>query len=270
MPPFGSYEGRRASIEAPITWKEYQSAWRHYSGHWEAAAARCENGVYPAERVRDVILDDTESSLKVHLQQVMDLWGGRWLLESYMAGQVLASVETEHGIAQDANRLDQLVEEVGEELRVAKDESESLDNWFDALHQLSPHIHHGMALAHHLENNTMQRFFDELSADTGTVLGNLAPRYLRGSAFSSEHLLPERRGVVPTKKELRYKLNARVYFPRFWFERAVEWLENHSATIPSELDQYGAVSALWLAFSQSFDGATMTLSWELPFGTNER
>ncbi len=180
---------------------------------------------------------------------------------------MLASVERAHGVPHDDNRLDELLDEVMEGFRVAKDSSLTLDTWFDAIHQLSPHVHLGMALAHDQDNNRVHRIFDELSADTGTALGYLVPLYLRGERFSSQHLEPDFFGVMPSTKDLRYKLNARVFFPRFWFEQAVEWLSDPVSVRPAALDEVDVLAALGLAFSQSFDFCAMALSWELPAKT---
>ena len=266
-PPFGPYQLDRSTAGHAFTWSDYLPAWTHFCSHWEVAASQNSRGDYPAQIAVSAILNDNRDSLDTHRALVLELWSERWLLDSFMTGQMLAAVDRAHGVSYDDNRLEELLTDVLQGFSNAKDSSLTLDAWFQALHRLSPHVHLGMAIAHELGNNRVHRIFDELSADTGTVLSYLITLFLRGETFSSQHLRSDVHGVVPSTKDLRYKLNARVFFPRFWFDSATEWLKDPTPDLPAALNEFDVLAALGLAFSQSFDFCATALSWELPLKT---
>ena len=264
LAPGGRYQ---LVIEGPnsvIDFDEYWESWTHFCTYWFTAAEEERSPDSAEGQIFAAISERKDLSAIQRLTFLDKLWKDRWILDGASAGRLIGETERSVDIVQDERRLSELLASTAAALRSAKDTTTSLDEWFEALRDLSPQVNHGYILSHALGDNRTHRFFDELAADMGALLyGNLR-RQFSSFSFSQDHLHPDGfSGKRPSLEELRYNLNARIFYPRFWFDLAVEWLGDTTKRPPAELDSYDPVTAVACAISDSVEGSVWLLGLDV-------
>lgn len=187
-------------------------------------------------------------------QLVARLWADRWILESVEVNFLTIQTELAAGIDQDAARLARLRHEADERLRSLKAEVVSLDEWFGGLHTIAPLIWHGYRVGLSERDNRTHRWFDEMLADLHGVLKDPWRLYLdRRTFFENQMMLIGSGGfhgvgsAVSPRRQLRFSMNARISFPRFWYDDALAAVDGHG--VAPRLSAYSVPSAVATAIA---------------------
>jgi hypothetical protein len=165
---------------------------------------------------------------------------------------LLTTYEIEDGVPHDHNKLAKLRDEAAEQLRTLKTECRSLNDWFEGLHTVSPVVMQGYRLAFGEQADSTHRWFDEMQADIGDVLHSILGRYIANESFVEHQLLAitADRNLTP-KRSLRFWLNARIAFPRFWYEGALAAVDAQG--VAPELVEYDVPAAVDCAIAWDVD-----------------
>lgn len=204
----------------------------------------------PASLVFSALNEENDLSLIERRDLVQLLWSERWILDDGDAALMMQMFEQVAGVPQDADRLECLTEETTSRLVDLKNNCRSLDEWFESLRELAPLVSRGYALAARLGDNKTHRLFDEMHADLMVVLGRPFREYVsRGNFFEDQLVGSTSADVAGKKRALRFKLNARIYFPRFWYDTTVAYLDSDEGPVPKELIEYDTATAVacWIA-----------------------
>jgi hypothetical protein len=200
-------------------------------------------------------------------QSLIDqLWKHRFIYNAYKCAEwrliALAHSEEEfQDIILNGNEAERAFAEVETQLNKIKEEVQSLDEWVENLYLLIPLVKYTLRLHYSLNSASEEikkrtRFIDEVSADihaiffakmlTGISMGMENPwsaTHIHKNKVSSEQLP----GV---KRNLSYHYRARVFFPKFWFEKAVSFLESDSDSLPISLNEYDQrhLASCWISY----------------------
>ena len=230
---------------------EYWDEWMKFMALW--FALKRENGFNTCHQATWCIhqaIVKHEGSIAPPIQRdlVRRLWSDRWLLHELDAVILLTTYEASEEIAQDANRLSLLRNSVGEKLKSLKSECGTLNEWFEGLREIAPSIMQGYRLALSERDNATHRWFDEMQADLAGVLKDTLTQY-----EDKETLLEDRLRMaawereITVKRALRFQMNARISFPRFWYEGALSALEGQG--VAPEIVTYDVPAAVACAIA---------------------
>jgi hypothetical protein len=198
--------------------------------------------------IKSLICITLEEKLKiVEENDVCDLldklWADRWFFDARDYASIRFHI-TKKNIQQQRLKFPDIIES---RLSHAKQNSCSLDEWFEHLYRLKPFALYGQLLFNNDKSENGQkycRYCDEISADIyaitlycmteGVIKGKNEPLtdaylYFLNEAESDE---------TKIKRKMSYYLNARVTYPKFWYEKALNLVLSKQTTIPSELNDF--------------------------------
>lgn len=259
LSPEGGTSASPYKLRSEGPFGSYWEAWTHFTSHWLSAAESRRVPDYPVELVFRGIQALGDLNFLEARSLLDQLWNDRWVLESLEAGRLIGALETSFNIPQDATRLFRLTEQVMTQVRELKDNVSSLDAWFQGVRGVAPDVSYGFQLSRQLSDNKANRLFEEMLADIGGIV-------LQGG------LLHALTGAVPfienldrnSARDLRYKLNARIIYPRFWYERALTVLGSNVDNFPPEMIQYDRSEVVACAAAESIGNSLFNFGWSLP------
>ncbi|MDQ4502197.1 hypothetical protein [Sinomonas sp. ASV322] len=259
LSPEGGTSASPYKLRNEGTFGGYWEAWKRFTSHWFSAAESRRVPDYPFNLVFRGILALGDLNFQEARSLLDQLWNDRWILESLEAGRLIGALETSFNIPQDATRLSRLTEQVMTQVRELKDNVSSLAAWFQGVRDVAPDVAYGFHLSRQLNDNKANRLFDEMLADLGGIVlqGGLLDA-LTGAVPFIEHLDGN------SARDLRYKFNARIIYPRFWYERALTVLGSNVDNLPPEMIQYDRSEAVACAAAESIDNSLFNLGWSLP------
>ncbi|MFE9882562.1 hypothetical protein [Streptomyces sp. NPDC005784] len=240
----------RGSVDVSTYWNN----WETCCDAWFFTPNKPDESHASASAIFRAINEESDLSFLERRDLVQRLWSDRWIFEADDAALIMRLFEQMAKIPQDADRLEGLVEEVTSRLAVLKNNCRSLDEWFEGLRELVPLIMRGYVMAMRLRDNTTHRLFDEMQADLRVVLGLPFDMYASRSNFFERQIGIMSRDRTERKRELRFKLNARIFFPRFWYDSALAYLEAGEVDVPTELTQFDIPTAVacWMTADLGF------------------
>jgi hypothetical protein len=243
-PAYRFHAGPRAVSEYWDEWMKFMALW--FGLRREDGFNTCHQATWC---IHQALIRPQESLPPSRRRELIRrLWNDRWLLEALDVAILLTSYEAEEGISQDSERLARLQYEAMEILKALKMKCGTLNEWFEGLHEISPLIMQGYRLALAERNNAIHRWFDEMQADLAGVLADTIRPYEEGESLLEHQLraVTWDRDLTP-KRSLRFKLNARISFPRFWYEGALAAIDGHG--VAPELIEHDVPSAVACAIS---------------------
>lgn len=249
---------------------EYWDEWMSFCALW--FGLHRENGFNTVHRATWCIheaITDSEVNLSPAQRRelVQRFWNDRWLLEDLDEALLVAVYEGEEGITHDRDWLAHLHYEAVEKLKTLKAECSTLNEWFEGLREISPLIGQGYRLALVEQDNKIHRWFDEMLADLAGVLNDTIWLYEERRSFLEDQLraVTWDRNLTP-KRSLRFKLNARISFPRFWYEGALAAINGQG--VAPELVEYDVPTAVACAISWNVESFHSALKRHAQFRQN--
>lgn len=205
---------------------------------------------YPLNIVQDILRNASSLYSNDDLLVIIDqLWKDRWIIDCHEVGRLRLKI-----LASDTEALEQLktgsypdeaFADFEDELNHAKENSQSLDEWLEALYGIS-------SLAHCLymiyqtdsseEGRKKHRFIDEVEADIGTIITSCITEWASGNSLimSKRFLLDplsEINDLRQLRRELSYRYNARVFHPKYWHDLAWDYVNSDRQNLPDKLDK---------------------------------
>ena len=218
----------------PLDISEYLFAWLRVVSR----------GMFPRNRVAHIVASALRNTPDISVGErkcIIDkLWMGRWIVGdiSYTKSQLLAREATINDIDRLAEGRE-LFHDIRRQLRIAREESRTIDEWFDAILMISPKAFYCGALLRDVVNDEAQsicRYVDEVNADIGGVMEAIFIEGVLGQddmCFVKAMLL-EYIDICEDKpallRQLSYMHKSRVYYPSYWYRAALE-LVNQSEIV---------------------------------------
>jgi hypothetical protein len=236
---------------------------------------------YPLNIVQDILRNASSLYSKDELLVIIDqLWRDRWVIDCHEVGRLRLSI-----LASDMEDLEQLKRGsypdkafavFEDELNHAKEDSQSLDEWLEALYGISSLVH-CLYMIYQTdsseEGRKRHRFIDEVGADIGTIITSCITEWASGNSLimSKRFLLDplsETSDLRQLRRELSYKYNARVFYPKYWYDLAWDYVNSDRQNLPDKLDKVDFIhlSSLGLTHSLLAKEAFFGIKVRLHFG----
>lgn len=214
-----------------------------YYGNWAYAVVRNVIDAQGWALELFSILDErrNEYGLEEMKAVVQKLWRSKWLFGYLHCGDLQYHLSSAYAPANGGSKRfwqleqDWCLDCLRKDLDHARETANDLDQWLDDLHEIGYYVGYGLNLCKNgnaADSEKHHRFVDEVGADIGSLYTTF---------FVSNILLNHPgifNGVIPAggpkpnedlpalRKKLSYCYRARVFYPKFFHDRAIDYLIN--------------------------------------------
>jgi hypothetical protein len=185
------------------------------------------------------------------------LWAHRSIVDvnecARMRTGVVASFGDELG-----DEPERVWSELEQRLEAAREKAMSIDEWLEDLYLLSPlasYLYRYYWQSTDEDGRRRHRFVDEIYADIGTIFFHCVRAVIEqnSTAWTDAFLarpLTEAADKRAFKRALSYRYRARIFYPRFWYETALD-AATAGGPPPSILNEFDPQRALSIAYTRS-------------------
>jgi len=233
----GFFGPRYRLCAGPVAALEYFTNWLTVMSMNFVNSTNISDGIYSI--ARQVRSEHGEQDAELLLER---LWADKWMVDCKEWARIRFRISSDAVTSKNKN----VKNAIESRLEAAREESTSLDQWFEMLYNIMPLIQYGLLLYEKGEGEDSKRYhryLDEMAADIFGVMGYcLHAGAIKGNEYPLTDqcltpLLEEDIDHCKVQRALSYNYRGRVIYPKFWYDDAVRLLEDRSAA-PERLNVF--------------------------------